>query len=140
MSIWFRKYTLEEIRPLNNVNMVKHLDIRLEELGEDYLVGSMPVDERTQQPFGILHGGASVVLAETLGSIAANLVLDNEVEYAVGLDINANHLRSVRSGRVMATAKPVHIGRSTQVWEIVLRDEEGRKVAVSRLTMAVLKR
>lgn len=140
MSIWFRKITLEEIRPLNEINMVKHLDIRLEELGADYLVGSMPVDERTQQPFGILHGGASCVLAETMGSIAANLVLDNDVEYAVGLDINANHLRSVRSGRVKAVAKPVHIGRSTQVWEIMLTDEKDRKVAITRLTMAVLKR
>jgi 1,4-dihydroxy-2-naphthoyl-CoA hydrolase len=140
MAIWFRDYTIEEIRPLNEVNMMKHLDIRLDELGEDCLVGSMPVDERTQQPFGILHGGASCVLAETLGSVAANLVLNPDEEYAVGLDINANHLRSMRSGRVKAVAKPVHIGRSTQVWEILLYDEQDRKVAIVRLTMAVLKR
>jgi 1,4-dihydroxy-2-naphthoyl-CoA hydrolase len=130
---------LEQIRPLYAVNMLKHLDIRLEELGDDFLVGSMPVDERTQQPFGILHGGATCVLAETLGSIAANLVLNPDQQYAVGLDINANHLRSIRTGRVKGVARPIHLGQSTQVWEINVYDEQERKTAVTRLTMSVLK-
>lgn len=137
MSIWFQNYSLEQIRPVNEVNMLKHLNITLDELGEDSLTGSMPVDERTQQPFGMLHGGASVVLAESLGSIAANLLLDPQKEFAVGLDINANHLKAVRSGRVKGIAKPVHIGRSTQVWEIKLYDEAGNLAVITRLTMAV---
>ncbi|MEM1000786.1 MAG: hotdog fold thioesterase [Bacteroidota bacterium] len=137
MAIWFKDYTLEEIKPSNEVAMLEHLNITLDELGEDYLVGSMPVDPRTHQPLGLLHGGASCVLAESLGSIGANLILDPQNAFAVGLDINANHMRAVRSGRVKGIAKPLHVGRSTQVWEIKLYDEQERLAVVSRLTMAV---
>lgn len=140
MAIWFKDYDLAALQGVNDVNMLAHLDIRIEEIGEDFLVASMPVDERTRQPFGVLHGGATCVLAESLGSIAANLVLDPEKQYAVGLEINANHLRSVQSGRVTAVTRPVHRGRSTQVWEIKIYDENERLTAISRLTMAVLER
>jgi len=119
--------------------MIHHIDIQFTELGDDYLKGTMPVDERTTQTMGILHGGASVVLAETLGSIGANLVVDPAQYACVGLDINANHIRSVKSGRVTGTAKPIHIGGSTQVWGIEIRDEANRLICTSRLTMAVLK-
>lgn len=120
--------------------MLAHIGLELIEIGPDFLVGRIPVDARTTQPFGIVHGGASVVLAESLGSIAANLVLDNSKNYAVGLEVNANHLRSVRSGWVTGIAKAAHIGRTTQVWEIKMHDDEGKPSAISRLTMAVLNR
>ena len=108
------------------------------ELGEDFLRGTMPVDTRTLQPYGLLHGGASVTLAETLGSMAANLCLeDNTREQAVGIEINANHLRAVTSGIVTGTARPVHVGRNTQVWDIRIEDSQGRAVCVSRLTLAL---
>jgi len=110
------------------------------EIGEDFVRGTMPVDARTKQPFGLLHGGASVALAESLGSLAANLVLDSSTEMAVGLDINANHVRAATSGRVTGTARPLHLGRSTQVWEIRIEDESARLVCISRLTMAVVPR
>ena len=118
---------------------VAHLGIEFLEVGTDRLVGRMPVDARTRQPFGILHGGASVLLAETLGSVAASLTLPPD-RIAVGLDINANHIRSTRSGWVIGTCTPVHVGRTTQVWQIELRDDEGRLTCTSRLTMAVLAR
>lgn len=140
MSIWFREYTIEQIKPLNIVNMLKHMDLQLEEIGPDFLRGSIPVDERSMQPFGILHGGATVFLAESLGSIAANLVLDPSTSYAVGLDVNCNHLRAMRTGRATGTARPKHIGRSTQVWEIDVVDAGGKLAAVARLTMSVLQR
>ena len=108
------------------------------ELGEDFLRGTMPVDARTLQPYGLLHGGASVVLAETLGSLAANLCLDDQAnQQAVGIEINANHLRGVTAGLVTGTARPVHVGRSTQVWDIRIEDDQGRAVCVSRLTLAI---
>jgi 1,4-dihydroxy-2-naphthoyl-CoA hydrolase len=138
MAIWFRDYTLPELQAANAVNMLHHLDIQIAEIGPDYLVGTMPVDERTRQPFGVLHGGATCVLTESLGSIGANLVLNPASHYAVGLEVNANHLRSVSQGRVRGEARPVHLGRSTQVWEIRVTDQEGRLCAISRLTMAVL--
>lgn len=125
---------------MNEVNMLGHLEIKLTEIGPDFLSGTMPVDSRTQQPFGILHGGASVVLAESLGSIASNLVVDPVTNYAVGLDVNANHLRSVRSGLVKGVAKPLHLGKGTHVWEIKIYDSDERLCVVSRLTMAVLER
>ena len=137
MAIWQQTYSLTELNQQMQGTLAETLDIRVDELGEDYLRGSMPVDERTRQPMGILHGGASVALAETLGSFAATLAADPGTA-CVGLDINANHLRSVRQGRVTATARPLHVGRSTQVWEILLCDEADRKVCASRLTMAVL--
>jgi len=120
--------------------MIHHIGIAFTELGDDYLKGTMPVDERTTQTMGILHGGASVVLAETLGSIGANLVVDPLKYACVGLDINANHIRSMPQGRlVTGTAKPIHTGGTTHVWSIEITDEKGKMVCISRLTMAVLK-
>ena len=116
---------------------VSHLGIELIEQGEDYIRGRMPVDARTRQPFGLLHGGASVVLAETLGSIGANLCLDDPAVQAAGIEVNANHLRAVTEGWVVGTARPVHVGKATQVWEIRIEDERGKLVCISRLTLAV---
>jgi len=118
--------------------MMATLGIRITEIGDDYVRGTLPVDARTHQPYGLLHGGASVALAETLGSFAAMLTLDPSVEAAVGLDINANHVRGVKSGTVTGTARALHLGRSTQVWEIRIEDERGKLVCISRLTMAVI--
>jgi 1,4-dihydroxy-2-naphthoyl-CoA hydrolase len=138
MSIWFGNPTLESVNQRGKGTMVEHVGIIITGIGEDYLEGSMPVDERTIQPHGILHGGASVALAETLGSLAANLVVDQHKKYCVGLDINANHVRSSRKGIVKGKAFPIHIGNSTQVWSIEIKDEEERLVCISRITMAVL--
>lgn len=140
MSIWFRKPTLEEANQHFDITILGVLGIRFTEVGDDYITGTMPVDTRTHQPFGILHGGASVVLAESLGSLAANFCVDSAKFYCVGLDINANHMRSVRSGTVTGTARPVHLGKSTQVWEIRIVDDANKPVCISRLTMAVLVR
>lgn len=138
MSIWKHPVDLDRINGWSRNTMMETLDIRFTAFGDDWLRGTMPVDHRTQQPFGLLHGGASVVLAETLGSSAALLTLDVEKEIAVGLDINANHIRGVRGGLVTGTAKAVHLGRTTQVWEIRIEEEAGRLVCLSRLTMAVI--
>lgn len=116
------------------------LGIEILEVGADFVCGRMPVDTRTRQPFGLLHGGASVALAETLGSTAGNLCLDPLHEVAVGLEINANHLRAVRDGHVTGTARALHVGRSTQVWEIRIVDDHGRLSCVSRITLAVVPR
>jgi 1,4-dihydroxy-2-naphthoyl-CoA hydrolase len=140
MSIWFQPYTLESVQQRGRGTMVEHIGITITALGENYLQGIMPVDHRTIQPMGILHGGASIALAETLGSIAANLVVDPEKNYCVGLDINGNHVRSAKGGHVTGTATPLHLGSSTQVWNIEIKDEGGRLVCISRLTMAVLLR
>ena len=138
--IWQRPVTLDGINAWGRVNMMEHLDITFSEVGYDYLKATMPVDHRTTQPLGLLHGGASVVLAETLGSTAASMCVDIERQYCVGIEINANHLRGVRQGVVTGTARPVHVGRKTQVWQIDIHDDGGRLVAVSRLTLAVLDR
>jgi 1,4-dihydroxy-2-naphthoyl-CoA hydrolase len=140
MVIWNRHYTLEEVQQRGTGTMVEYIGITITELGNDFLRGRMPVDHRTIQPMGILHGGASVVLAETLGSIAANLVVDDQKNYCVGLDINANHIKAAKGGYVTGTAKALHLGASTQVWSIEIVDESGRLVCISRLTMAVLER
>ncbi|WP_101757952.1 hotdog fold thioesterase [Oceanicoccus sp. KOV_DT_Chl] len=138
MSIWKSPISVEEANGFSLNTLAATLDIHFTEVGEDYVVATMPVDHRNHQPMGILHGGASVALAETVGSFAAQMAA--EPGYGcVGLDINANHLRSVREGLVTAIAKPIHIGRSTQVWEINIFDAADRKVCASRLTMAVLK-
>lgn len=136
MSIWKRRLSPE--MALFKENMCDHIGIEITEVGDDYLRGTMPVDRRTIQPMGLLHGGASVVLAETLGSIAANLCCE-EGFYCVGLEINANHLRSATSGKVTGTTRPIHIGRSTQVWEIKIEDDHGRATCVSRITLAAKK-
>ena len=120
--------------------LVQHLGIEVLEVGEDFIRGRMPVDHRTHQPFGLLHGGASVALAETLGSMAASLCIDPATQMAVGLEINANHLRAVTAGWVIGTARPIHVGRSTQVWDMRIENETGQPVCISRLTMAVVPR
>ncbi|HVI54484.1 MAG TPA: hotdog fold thioesterase [Luteibacter sp.] len=138
MAIWKQPIDLARINGWSRGTMMETLDIRFTEAGDDWIRGTMPVDHRTQQPFGLLHGGASVVLAETLGSTAALLTLDVEKEIAVGLDINANHIRGARSGIVTGTARAIHLGRTTQVWEIRIEEEAGKLVCLSRLTMAVI--
>ena len=138
MSIWFRPYTLDEIQSYSRGSMVEHLDLRFTEIGPDFLRGTLPVDGRTTQPFGLLHGGASVVLAETLGSVAASHCVDLDRFHCVGLEINANHLRAARSGRVTGTARPVHLGRRSQGWEIRIEDEAGKLTCISRLTVSVI--
>ena len=137
MSIWLKPAQLQEINALSANTAVAHLGIELTEIGNDYLIGRVPVDQRTVQPFGLLHGGVSVVLAETLGSMAAFLA-SPEGHLVVGLDINANHLRAVRSGWVTGTARPVHIGSTTHVWQIDMVNDQGQPSCVSRITMAVL--
>ncbi len=140
MSIWFKKeLSLADLAELGKGTMGEHIGIEWTELGEDFLSARMPVDHRTRQPYGLLHGGASVALAETLGSVAAAMVVDDTKFYCVGLDINANHVRSAREGFVTGMAKPLHIGASTQVWEIKIYDEREKLVCVSRLTVAILK-
>ena len=138
MAIWKQDTSLERINGWSSNTLMEALGIRITEVGEDFLRGTMPVDPRTHQPYGLLHGGASVALAETLGSTAAMLTLDAAKEITVGLDINANHVRGVRSGTVTGTARPLHVGRTTQVWEIRIENEEGALVCISRLTMAVV--
>ncbi len=137
-TIWTQPLTLEAVNAWGRRNMVAHVDITFTEIGDDYMKATMPVDHRTTQPMGLLHGGASVVLAETLGSTAASCCVDPEKKFCVGIEINANHVRAVRQGTVTGTARPLHLGRSTQVWEIQIHDEQGRLVAVSRLTLAVI--
>ena len=130
--------TLPAMNAGNANSAVGGLGIVITEQGEDFLRGTMPVDARTKQPFGLLHGGASALLAETLASLAANLCLEDPArQQAVGLELNANHVRAVTEGMVTGTARPVHVGRSTQVWDIRIEDERGRLVCVSRLTLAV---
>lgn len=138
-AIWTRPTTLEGLAALHADTAVAHLGIEFLEVGDDYLKARVPVDTRTRQPAGILHGGVSVVLAETLGSCGAacSAAPGHQV---VGLDINANHIRSVREGWVTGIARPIHIGRSTHVWQIDLTNDQGQLTCVSRITMAVLSR
>lgn len=140
MAIWKTPSSIEQLMAVNRDTAAAHLGIEVTEIGDDWLSARMPVDSRTVQPFRILHGGASVLLAETVGSMAANLCIDEEQSYCVGLDINANHLRPATSGWVTATARPFHLGRATQVWDIRIVDDAGRMVCISRLTMAVVAR
>lgn len=137
--IWKKEFTLESINKTKK-NMVKHLGIVFSAIGANYLEATMPVDERTHQPYGILHGGASVVLAETLGSLAGYLCLEDSKYIVVGQEINANHIRSVKNGFVTGKATPVHLGRSSQVWSIEIKNEDGKLVAISRLTLAVVQK
>ena len=136
--IWYKPYNLEEIQFLSKNNMLEHLGIEITEIGDDFIKGRMPVDHRTVQPMNILHGGASVALAESLGSIGAHLTVDHTKFGCVGMEINANHLRPVSSGYVYATAKPIHLGSRTQVWSIEIINEENKLVCISRITMAVV--
>lgn len=136
--IWHREYTVDELnsRPKNHIGAL--LGIKFTAIGDDFLEGTMPVDERTHQPAGILHGGASVVLAETLGSIASYMCIDGEKYLAVGLEVNANHLRPVTKGLVKGVCKPIHIGAKTHVWDIKLYTDKGKLNCVSRLTVAII--
>ncbi|WP_099075246.1 1,4-dihydroxy-2-naphthoyl-CoA hydrolase [Proteus alimentorum] len=135
--IWKRETTIEHLNHIGQNNMMSHLGIELTCLGDDYLEGTMPVDHRTKQPLGLLHGGASVVLAETLGSVAGYLCTEGE-QKIVGLEINANHIRSAREGKVRGVCKPIHLGRSHQVWSIEIFDDQDRQVCISRLTTSVI--
>jgi 1,4-dihydroxy-2-naphthoyl-CoA hydrolase len=136
--IWHQPYKIEDIAFLCKNNMLEHLAIEITELGNDYVKGRMPVDHRTVQPMNILHGGASVALAESLGSIGSFLTVDPTKYHCVGMEINANHLRPVSTGYVYATARPIHLGNRTQVWSIEIVNEENKLVCISRITMAVV--
>jgi 1,4-dihydroxy-2-naphthoyl-CoA hydrolase len=140
MSIWHHTPLLEELNAVIDGTIMRPLGIAFTEVGADFIRAAMPVDERTRQPYGLLHGGASVVLAETVGSTGASLCIDPARFLCVGQEINANHLRSVRSGRVIGTARPVHVGSRSQVWGIEIVNEAGALVCISRLTMAILER
>ncbi|NJN41691.1 MAG: hotdog fold thioesterase [Flammeovirgaceae bacterium] len=131
-------YTLDQLNQLNVNSLGEVLGIVFTEIGNDFLSAKMPVDKRTHQPHGILHGGASVALAETLGSVAATLCVNLETQYCVGLDINANHIKSVRSGFVTGTARPLHLGKRTHVWEVKIVNEQNELICISRITMAVI--
>jgi 1,4-dihydroxy-2-naphthoyl-CoA hydrolase len=138
MTIWHTKVTLVDLNAWGQATMVQHLGIEYLEIGNDYIRACMPVDHRTVQPARILHGGASVALAETLGSVAAFLCIDPTKKRPVGLDINANHVRPVASGYVEGVARPIHLGRSTHIWEIRIQNEEEKLVCIARLTVAIL--
>lgn len=138
MSQWHTKPNLDYLNQAQRNTIAELLDIRFESFDESSLTASMVVDARTHQPYGLLHGGASVVLAETVGSMASYLCIDTSRYYCVGLEVNANHLRGLREGRVTATAQAVHLGRSTHVWDIRLSGDDGRPSAICRLTVAVV--
>ncbi len=141
MSIWFNKdLTIDQFGALSKGTMDKFLGIEWTELGENFLKAKMPVDHRTIQPYGLLHGGASCVLAETIGNFASAMVIDHAEFYCVGLEINANHVRSATKGYVTATATPLHLGTTTHVWDIKINDEKEKLICVSRLTVAIIKR
>ncbi|MDY0028654.1 MAG: hotdog fold thioesterase [Pseudobdellovibrionaceae bacterium] len=137
--MWFKPYTIEMLDGMRNANMGQHLGFEFVEVGTDFLSGRLPVDYRTTQPFGILHGGASCVLSETLGSVAAWMTIDPDQFRAVGLEINCNHIRAVTEGFVLGVCMPLHLGRRTQVWQTDITEEAtGKRVAISRLTVAVI--
>jgi len=139
--IWFDKeLSVEKLKPLGPNTMAAHIGIEWVEVGENFIKAKMPIDQRTNQPYGLLHGGASCVLAETLGSVASAMVIDHSKFYCVGLEINANHVRGVREGHVMGIASPLHLGNTTHVWDIKIYDEREKLVCVSRLTVAILTR
>ncbi len=130
--------TIDQLNAFSRNTLVEHLGIQITALGDDSIEAKMPVDHRTHQPYGLLHGGASVALAETLGSVAAHCTVDDQNKYCVGLEINANHIKSVKTGFVTGVARPIHIGGRTQVWEIRITNEQQELVCVSRITMAVI--
>lgn len=139
MAIWFNpSLTIDDLNQRGAGTMSDFLGIQFTEITKDRISATMPASEKTRQPVGIIHGGANVVLAETLASTAANAVVDLNTSYCVGLEINANHIRSVREGMVTATTYPIHIGRTTQIWHIDIRNEEGKLTCISRMTAAVL--
>jgi 1,4-dihydroxy-2-naphthoyl-CoA hydrolase len=138
MGIFRKDITLDALNKLSKNTMAEQIGIEFTAIGDDSMEARMPVDARTHQPFGLLHGGASVALAETLGSVAAHCCVDPAKQFCVGLDINANHLRGVKEGFVTGITKPIHIGKKTQVWEIRILNQKDELVCISRITMAVL--
>lgn len=138
MAIWFKQFTPDNLNQRGVNTMAEFLGIKFTNVGEDSLTAIMPVTERVKQPMGIVHGGANVVLAETIASTAANAVIDLEQFYCVGLEINANHIRSVREGIVTATTRPIHLGRTTQIWHVDIFNEAGKITCVSRMTASVI--
>ncbi len=141
MSIWFKKdLKLADLHPLGKQTMTEHLGVEWSDLGDDFIKARMPVDHRTIQPYGLLHGGASCVLAETLGSVASAMVVDHSRFLCVGLEINANHVRSAREGYVTGIVTPLHLGGSSHVWDIKIYDEKDKLICISRLTVAVIPR
>lgn len=139
MSIWFKKNVkLADLAPFNEGTMADHLGMEWAEIGDNFIKIKMPVDERTKQPYGLLHGGASCALAETVGSVASYLVIDSSKYSSVGLEINANHIRSVRQGYVTAIASPLHLGANTHVWDVKIYDELEKLICICRLTVAIL--
>lgn len=141
MAIWYSNdISLEQIQEWGKSTMSAHIGIEFTEIGDDFIRATMPVDHRTQQPFKILHGGASAALAETIGSVASALVINRQKFRCVGIEINLNHIKSIQEGIVIATCKPLHIGRLTHVWDIKITDESTKLIAVSRLTVAVIEK
>lgn len=140
MSIWFQPITIEQLNARGKNTLSDFLGIEFTHIGDDTITATMPATDRVKQPLGIVHGGANVVLAETLASTAANIVIDISRFYCVGLEINANHIRPVREGLITAITRPIHLGRTTQIWNIDLYNEEGKQTCVSRMTAAVVSR
>jgi 1,4-dihydroxy-2-naphthoyl-CoA hydrolase len=141
MTTWFDKnVSVEDLKPLGKGTMTEHLGLEWVEIGKDFLKAKIPVDHRTIQPYGLLHGGASCVLAETIGSVASHLIIDPSEFYCVGIEINANHIRSAKEGFVYGTCSPLHIGSSTHVWDIRITNEEEKLICISRLTVAIMKK
>ena len=141
MTTWFNKgVSVEDLKPLGKGTMTEYLGIEWVEVGNNFLKAKMPVDHRTIQPYGLLHGGASCVLAETIGSVASHLVIDPSEFYCVGIEINANHIRSAKEGFVYGICSPLHIGSSTHVWDIRITNEEEKLICISRLTVAIMKK
>lgn len=139
MPMWFNKsVSIDDVKHFGKETMAAFLGMEWEDIGENFIKMSMPVNEKTRQPYGLLHGGASCSLAETIGSVASALVIDLDKFYCAGLEINANHVRGVKEGRVMAICTPLHLGRTTHVWDIKINDENGKLVCVSRLTVAII--
>lgn len=140
MAIWIEEITLNDLAQRSKGTMAEHLKIEFIEIGDDYLVATMPVDYRTCQPLGLLNGGASCALAETVASTAANYCVEQKHYYCVGMEINANHVFSVKEGQVRAVASPLHLGKKTQVWQIKIMNEQAKLVCISRMTIAVITR
>lgn len=141
VAIWKKSDVDVDVLNMLSVNtMAEVLDIRFTEIGDSYLRANMPVDKRTHQPYGLLHGGASAVLAETVGSVASSLCIDSDRQICVGIEINCNHIKGIRNGYVVATVTPLHIGATTHVWDIKIHDEKEKLICVSRLTVAILKK
>ena len=140
MSIWFQEHKLEDLNSVNKNTISEQIGIKITALGDDYIEGTMPADERTFQPYGLIHGGANIVLAESLGSIACAHVIDVEKEICFGQEVNASHIRPVFSGFVTGVAKPLHIGRGTHIWQIELKNEQDKLSCFVKLTMAIKKR